>query len=76
MGWYTTVEAKDMIAARAKMFERFGSKWSFAYTEEQFLPQIKEYGLQYEPYELVELCCQVEQVEYLKLKGELDAKRI
>ena len=31
--------------ARMKMVERFGSSWANQYSEEEFLPQIKDYGL-------------------------------
>ena len=31
--------------AQEKMFENFGKKWAFQYSEEDFLPQIEKYGL-------------------------------
>jgi len=32
-------------SAREDMVIRFGLKWAFQYTEEQFLPQIERFGL-------------------------------
>lgn len=32
--------------ARDKMFEMFDDKWAFQYSEKDFLPQIKKYGLE------------------------------
>lgn len=71
MGWYTSIEAETETEARAKFFEKFGEKWSFTYTDPEFQDQIQQFGLQYEPFEFLDLCCQVKQDEYLKLKKEL-----
>ncbi len=34
-----TITATDQGAARGKMFDLFGAKWSFCYTEERFEPK-------------------------------------
>ena len=35
-GCYTIIEAEDYEKAREEMFKRFGDKWAFQYTEEQW----------------------------------------
>lgn len=72
LGWYTSIEAEDAMTARKQMFEKFGEKWSFQYEDPDFQDQIKTYNLQYEPFDFVDLCCQVKQEDYLKLKRELE----
>ena len=42
---YVCIEADDYSAAREKMVAVHGQAWAFQYTEEQFLPQIEEFGL-------------------------------
>ncbi len=37
--------------ARNKMIEKFGTKWSMQYSEEQFAGQVEKYGLHEVPYE-------------------------
>ena len=45
---YAVIEATDYEKARAKVFERFGTKWAFIYTEEDWYrggrPQHDKYG--------------------------------
>jgi len=56
--WYFTFVGKQNILrnkyvkisgtyseARKKMCENFGDLWGFQYSEEDFLPQIEQYGL-------------------------------
>jgi len=42
---YVKIIAKDVYSARERMFEVYNEKWGFQYSEEEFLPQIKQYGL-------------------------------
>lgn len=70
--YYVVVEAADYRAARQEMFEAFGPKWAFQYTEEEFAGQPEKYGLEQEWIGGVELCCGVEQADYLKIKEELE----
>lgn len=72
MGWYTSIEAESVLEARQKYYEKFGEKWSFTYEDPEFQEQIKRFDLQYEPFEFLDLCCQVKQDDYLKLKKELE----
>lgn len=72
MGWYTSIEAENEVAARQIFVEKFNDKWSFTYKDPEFQEQISEYNLQYEPFEYLNLCCQVKQDEYVKLKRELE----
>jgi len=39
------------LAARGRMCAIFSDQWAFQYTEEEFLPQIEEYGLTELPLE-------------------------
>ena len=68
MGYYVKIEAEDSMTARILMFDCFGAKWAFQYSEEKFLSQIAQYNLQELFIGGVELCCGIEQSEYLKLK--------
>ena len=72
MGYYVKIEAKDYMSARRVMFDYFGEKWSFQYPEEKFSEQIERFNLEELFIGGVELCCGVEQIEYLKLKRELE----
>ncbi len=65
---YVVIEAADPLKARMEMFRHFGPKWASQYTWENFEYQISQYGLEEFWIEGVELCCGVEQVEYLRLK--------
>jgi len=49
-GCYHIVDSKDYGEARKEMFEKFGSKWAFQYTEEKWMcengkTQAEEYNL-------------------------------
>lgn len=72
MGYYVKIHAIDYVFARKIMFEHFGEKWSFQYTEDKFTEQIEKYNLQELFIDGVELCCGIEQIEYIKLKKELE----
>jgi hypothetical protein len=72
MGWYTTIDAETETEARQIYFAKFGEKFSFSYTAERFAGQVEKYGLQYEPFEDMDLCCQVNQAEYLELKRKYE----
>lgn len=76
MGWYTSIKAEHETEARQIYYAKFGDKWSGTYTDPAFQEQIEKYSLRYEPFEFLDLCCQVPQDEYLKLKraGEVDGK--
>lgn len=67
LGWYTSIDAENHRAARDIFFDRFGGKFATSYSDPGFQEQIKEYGLQYEPFEFLDLCCQVRQDEYLEV---------
>ena len=53
--FYTKVEAEDYCTAREIMFEARGDLWAFQYKEEDFLHQIKQFGLMEAPLERVGL---------------------
>lgn len=72
MGYYVKIEAKNYSDARRIMFEYFGEKWSFQYMEDKFQEQISRFNLEELWIGGVELCCGIEQAEYLKLKRELE----
>ena len=72
MGYYVKIEAKNYSDARRIMFEHFGEKWSFQYTEDKFQDQISRFNLEELWIDGVELCCGIEQAEYLKVKQELE----
>ena len=47
---FHVIKSKNMSNARDKMFEKFGQKWAFAYTEKQWfnsagISQQEEYNL-------------------------------
>lgn len=73
MGAYTSIEAETVTEARAKYFDKFGEKWSFTYEDPDFQTQIKRFNLWHEPFEYLDLCCQVKQDEYLELKKKAEA---
>lgn len=72
MGYYVKIEAKDSPNARRIMFENFGDKWAFEYPEDKFTEQIDRFNLEELFIGGVELCCGIEQIEYIKLKKELE----
>ena len=43
-GRFFVIEAKTADLARHEMFKRFGKKWSWQYTETEFLPMLDEGG--------------------------------
>ncbi|MCK5117859.1 MAG: hypothetical protein KAR44_14790 [Candidatus Aegiribacteria sp.] len=47
------IDAKDYGEARKEMFEQFGDKWAFQYTEETW--KLKNGKTQAEEYDLTEL---------------------
>ena len=53
--FYTKVSAESYGEARQRLFEVRGDVWAFQYTEEEFLPQIEQYGLKEAPLERVGL---------------------
>ena len=42
---YFVIDAIDYIEARRIMFERFGTKWAFQYSEQEFDGQAEKYDL-------------------------------
>ncbi len=74
MGWYTVIERETEQEARKVFHAKFGEKWSFTYTDPGFQDQIEKYNLQYEPFDFLDLCCQIPQDEYLELKRKAEAK--
>ncbi len=42
---YMKITANNIDEAREMMFVWFAARWSMIYTEEKFLPQIKEFNL-------------------------------
>lgn len=44
-GKYLKVQAADEYTARRQVIEKVGSRWAFIYSEDEFLPQIEQYGL-------------------------------
>ena len=43
--FYTKISADSYSEARMIMFDSRGDNWAFQYCEEDFLPQIKQFGL-------------------------------
>lgn len=70
--YYVVIEAEDELAARREMWSHFGPKWASSYSAEGFAGQAEQYGLQEIWIGGVDLCCGVEQKDYLALKAELD----
>lgn len=68
LGWYTTIEAESEHAARKLFFDKFGPKFATSYDKKGFAGQIEKYRLQHEPFEFLDLCCQVPQDQYLNLQ--------
>lgn len=72
LGYYVKIEAKDYADARRIMFEHFGEKWSFQYPEDKFMEQIERFNLEELFIDGVELCCGIEQIDYLKLRKKVE----
>ena len=53
--FYTKIAAESYGKARQRMFAARGDSWAFQYSEEEFLPQIEQYGLKEAPLERVGL---------------------
>lgn len=73
LGYYVEIEAKDYMSARTSMFNHFGDKWAFQYDESQYEEAIAKYNAEPLSIDGVELCCGIEQSEYLELKEKVSA---
>jgi hypothetical protein len=73
LGWYTMIEANTENEAREIYAAKFGSHWAFTYTQDQINEQIPKYNLQYEPFEIADICCGIGQDKYLQLKRKYNA---